>query len=472
MAKVAATVLVTAAVAAALLLLVATTVWTPVSNDAGTYLTIADGILSGKLPYRDLFDHKTPGIYYTFAAALAASGRSLAAVQALQALAAAAMAAALGWLARRLWDVSSGIVSALLALYGGAAYQGGHLTTEAWVALATALLCVVLLRRPADTLTTRHWLAAGVLAGVATLYKQSGVLALIAVMVWAAGLRGSAPARRQRLVACAAGYALPLAATALWFTAHGTLADLWRDAVVVNAVHYPRSAWSVLMRGNWINLRAFPLLWVGVVVAAGVAWRRRSAELGLLWLLLLAGLLPLSHRAYGHYVLQALPPAALLAAWGLMQTWQRLHSRPRWLRAALAVLVMALALIDLPAWPRYLAYTRQLAVQQDEVAAVVQRLSRPDQPVLAVSAAAQLYFLSERSPASRWLYWYPVNTTPTRVDEMAALITRRAATVVVIDDREPQPATETLAAAAQATCTRWPQPLPAPWRLYTCFPLP
>ena len=466
------TALVAAAVAAALLLLVATTVWTPVSNDAGTYLTIADGILAGKLPYRDLFDHKTPGIYYTFAAALAASGRSLGAVQALQALVVAASAATLGWLARRLWGVGSGVMAALLALYGGAAYQGGHLTTEAWMGLAIALLCVVVLRRPADTLTTRDWLAAGVLAGVATLYKQTGVLALVAVMVWAAGLRGSAPARSQRLVACAAGYVLPLAATALWFAAHGALADLWRDAVVVNAVAYPRSAWSVLAHGNWINLRAFPLLWMGVLVAAGMALRRRSAELALLWLLLLAGLLPLSHRAYGHYVLQALPPAALLAAWGLSQTWQGLRGHPVGLRGALALLLAALALVDLPAWPRYLAYTRQLAAQQDEVAATVQRLSRPDQPVLAVSAAAQLYFLSERPPASRWLYLYPVNTTPARVDEMAALITRHAAAVVVIDDREPQPATETLAAAAQAACTRWPQPLPAQWRVYTCPTLP
>jgi hypothetical protein len=47
---------------------------------------------------------------------------------------------------------------------------------------------------------------------------------------------------------------------------------------------------------------------------------RRSAgghAPALLWLVLLAGLLPLSHRIYGHYVLQALPPAVLLAAAGL-----------------------------------------------------------------------------------------------------------------------------------------------------------
>ena len=71
---------------ACLALLVATALLTPVSNDAGTYLTQADGILAGRLPYRDTFDHKTPGTYVLFAAVLAATGRSLAAVQLVQAL--------------------------------------------------------------------------------------------------------------------------------------------------------------------------------------------------------------------------------------------------------------------------------------------------------------------------------------------------------------------------------------------------
>ena len=62
------------ALAAALLLLVTTTFMTPVSNDAGAYLAVADAVLAGKLPYRDIFDHKTPGIYYSFAGVLALSG--------------------------------------------------------------------------------------------------------------------------------------------------------------------------------------------------------------------------------------------------------------------------------------------------------------------------------------------------------------------------------------------------------------
>ena len=144
------------ALAAALALLAATTFMTPVSNDAGTYLTVADAILAGKLPYRDIFDHKTPGIYVTFAAVLAAPQRSLLAVQTMQLLAMAATAGLLGWLGWRLWGRLAGALTLLLALYGTAAYQGGHLTTEAWVALCTAAALLVLLRRPAQP-PCRSW---------------------------------------------------------------------------------------------------------------------------------------------------------------------------------------------------------------------------------------------------------------------------------------------------------------------------
>lgn len=446
------------ALAAALGLLVATTFLTPVSNDAGAYLAVADAILAGKLPYRDLFDHKTPGIYYLFAGVLAATQRSLPAVQAVQLLAVAATAGLLGWLGWRLWGRLAGGLAALLALYGGAAYQGGHLTTEAWVALATAAALVVLLRRPGRAPSTGEWLLAGALAGVAALFKQTGVLTLAALALWALSIQGDWRQTGRRWLALAAGCALPLALTAAWFAAHGALADLWRDAVWINLSGYPRAAWSVLASGNLTNLRAFPLLWLGVLLA--LVWRPPNLRRGagghaptLLWLALLAGLLPLSHRFYGHYVLQALPPAALLAAAGLAELWRKLAGRPTALRALAAAGLLALALIDLPAWPRYLAYTGRLVQRQQAAAVAVSELAGPDQPILAITAAAQFYFLSDRPPASRWLYLFPVNYTPQRAAELAGLVTGGAVPAVIVDDGDPRPWHAGLRAAVEVACT-------------------
>ncbi|HNS01651.1 MAG TPA: glycosyltransferase family 39 protein [Anaerolineae bacterium] len=460
------------ALAAVLLLLAASTAATPVSNDAGAYLTMADAILAGRLPYRDLFDHKTPGIYYTFAAALALSGRSLRAVQLVQLLAVMAMAGLTGWLAWRLWGRLAGALTLLLALYGGAAYQGGHLTTEAWTALFTAAALASLLRRSSQPPSTGDWLLAGWLVGLAALFKQTGLLALPALALWAASIRGDWRQVGRRWLALIAGCTAPLLATAAFFATQGALPDLWRDAIWVNLSQYPRASFAALLSGNLINLRSFPLLWLGLLPAlifAPPSLRRSAAgqRATLLWLMLLAGLLPLLHRFYGHYVLQALPPAAALAAAGLAALWQWLSCRP-WPWRALAVAgLLALALIDLPAWPRYLAHTQRLVERQQVVAAAVQALSQPGLPILAITAAPQVYFLSDRPPATRWIYLYPVNHSPAREAELADLITQHIAPVVVVDDSEPLPWHARLRSIVEANCTLQSTPTPN-LALYTC----
>ena len=322
---------------ACLTLLVATALLTPVSNDAGTYLTQADGILAGRLPYRDTFDHKTPGTYVLFAAVLAATGRSLVAVQLVQALSIAVTAALIALLAWRLWSATAGALAGILLLYGGAAYAGTHLTTEAWVGLCTAGALLVLLRRPTTRLTNGDWLAAGGLIGLSALFKQTGLLTLAAFGLWAWLTADGWKVILRRWLWLLAGCALPLAVTAALFAAQGALPDLWRDTVWVNTTAYPRQSLSVLLRGNLTNLRAFPVLAVGLL--AGLLFHppslrrqgQRQAET-LLWLTLVSGLLPLLHRYYGHYLLQPLPPAAMLAGAGLATAWQRLASRPGWVR--------------------------------------------------------------------------------------------------------------------------------------------
>lgn len=46
--------------------LAATTIYHPIQQDEGVFLTIAKGLKNGLLPYRDFFDHKPPGVYWLF----------------------------------------------------------------------------------------------------------------------------------------------------------------------------------------------------------------------------------------------------------------------------------------------------------------------------------------------------------------------------------------------------------------------
>lgn len=475
-----------AALVACLTLLVASTFLTPVSNDAGAYLTIADGWLAGKLPYRDLFDHKTPGVYALYALLLGISGRAQLAVQLAQLTGQALTAALAAWIAWRQWSALAGALAGLLLLYGSAAFAGLHLTTEAWVALCIAAGLGVLLAPRNGPLAWQRWFLAGLAVGFSALFKQTGLLTLAAFGGWAWLGGGGWRAVLSRWCWLAAGCLTPIAGAALYFAAHGALDDLWRDAILINLTSYPRLAYRTLLRGNFVNLRAFPLLWLGLLLALVFArprFRRSSPPdaPALLWLTLASGLLPLLHRSYGHYVLQALPAAAILSGAGLAGGWSWLverlrpasqrnadatqpdaaESRPTRLPRALSTAVLAmvllavvaLALIDLPRWPGYLAYTNRLVQTQAQVAAAIQEVSRPDEPILVLSDSPQLYFLSQRQPPTRWQYLLPVNFTPENEAELAALV--ESGTVrTVITDIQTLPWHDRLTQLVDAQCTR------------------
>ncbi len=473
-----------AALIACLVLLTASTFLTPVSNDAGAYLTIADGWLIGKLPYHDLFDHKTPGIYALYALILAATGRSLTAVQLVQLAGQIACAGLVAWIAWRQWNWLAGALAGVLMLYGSAAFSGPHLTTEAWVAVCIAAALALLLWRKGVQPAGWQWFAAGLAVGLAGLFKQTGLATLLAFGGWAWLQRDGWRGIMRRWLWLLIGCALPLAVTAAYFAANGALDDLWRDAIWVNLTNYPRLSPMTLLRGNLVNLRGFPLLWLGVLVTLIFARPRlrrafQPDTAALLWLTLLTGLLPLLHRSYGHYVLQALPPATILAGAGLAGGWAWLvgkvtarddmdaglrghdanhaSSRPRrWtsrvVLAAVIVGVLALALIDLPRWPRYLAYTGDLVRTQDQAATAVERATQPGEPILVVTDSPQIYFLSNRQPPIRWQYLLPINYTPEREAELAGMITNHAVRIVVTDSAD-QDWHAHLKGAAESSCT-------------------
>ena len=455
------------ALVACLVLVTASTFLTPVSNDAGAFLTIADGWLAGKLPYQALFDHKTPGIYALYALILALSGRSLLVVQLVQLAGQIACAGIVAWIARRHWNWLAGALAGLLMLYGSAAFSGPHLTTEAWVAFCIAVALAVLLWHKGMP-ATWTWFVAGLWIGLAALFKQTGLFTLAAFAAWAWMQREDWRGALRRWLLLLAGCALPIAVVVAYFAAHGALDDLWRDAVWVNLTNYPRLHPRMLLTGNFVNLRAFPLLWLGVLLTLIFARPRlrrvnQPDAAALLWLTLFTGLLPLVHRTYGHYVLQALPPATILAGAGLAGGWQWLvgkvspspNTRTAAGTMALAVVILAvvaLALIDLPRWPRYLAYTGDLVRMQDQAAAAVARVTQPGEPILVVSDSPQIYFLSDRQPPTRWQYLLPVNYTAEREAELTNMITSHAVRIVVTDngDQSWYPRMES---AARNSCT-------------------
>jgi len=300
-------------------------------NDDSTYGLVARKLAAGGLLYRDAVDNKPPLIYLTFGAAYVLFGNaSLAAVKVLAVAVDLACAGLLLVIGRRLFSPRVGALAALFfsaAAVTGVAEDFAAPNTECFMNLFV-LAALALLTRDPERPRRRVLLAAGVLIGVASLYRLQGAVALLAWMGFFF-LRRRSLQPPFRYLAFAAwmvcGFLLPLACAAGVFGARGAWSDLWLWAVRNNfsyvdigAAHF---GWRPLARIALAAISQLP--WLAAAIAAGASWlRTREPERGralLIWVHLLAALFAYQAgtRFYGHYALQVVPFVSLMAAWGV-----------------------------------------------------------------------------------------------------------------------------------------------------------
>ena len=336
-------------------------------SDEGTYADIGRALLRGAHLYRDVWDNKPPGVYWLAAgvdALLGPSGRSFAAVLAVIV---ALMAAGVWVLGRRAGDhrLAFGAALVCIVLASLPNLEGDLFNAE----LAGAVLVVWALvlfavpePRPARAV------AAGGLLGGALLCKgvfAFDVLAVAAVALWAgrSGVVAAAQARRH-VLALAAGTAGVVAVALAAVAARGSLGGLL-DVVLHQDVSYlqrTNGPGGSVLAGGAAHQQALDALLLAtrvlfpLAVGAALAWRWSGR--GRFWPAIVAFWLGsdlaaamVSSREFPHYVLQAVPAAALAAALVARAAWQarsRTGGRRRAARAGCAVLTV---FVVLAVWP-------------------------------------------------------------------------------------------------------------------------
>ena len=280
----------------------------------------------------------------------------------------------------------------------------------------------------------RRWLAvAGALTGIAVLTKQSafdGGLAAVAFLLWHERRRGVAPA--GILVAAAL---VPIAAAAVsaarlhdWF--YAVVGYRFHGGSIVTGSLHGRS------HQLWLSLppaaKALGLL----ALLAAIGWRR-SPRLAQIWLAAACVGVLGGGNFHPHYYLQLVPPLAVLGAVGVRTLWYS------WARPGLGVAFAGAAASLALALPVALASPARQAkaiwphdphlVHDGALAGYVRTHTLPHQRVLALWADADLYYLADRTPATRYLWAQNVASVPGALGGVRwVLRNRRAALVLVV----------------------------------------
>lgn len=432
---------------------------TPFERDEGVYATIAQGLLDGHMPYRDLFDNKPPLVYGWYAFSFMLFGETVVAPRIVAAVLLSLTTLSVFGHARMLFPKRVAyFAAALFGISTGLPFVALHANTEAYMLLplVTSLVAFTIgIRRG-----RLHWFfLSGALGAVAMMTKQVAIWNLIALAVVALGwhwrsvglsCRAAVPA-----LCLVAGAALSAALIAVPFALTGSLDDLFYATVSYNWLYV-----AFLSQGErLLNLGAGLLFFFAVaapLVGAAlmgllIILRRRSsaADVALiLWALASAVGVSSGGRFFPHYFLQAIPVLALLASVAIYYRLRERHvhpvRRPAMILGAMLVLVSLGTNAALYVAPRAaeerVAPTVHEQKQWEEASKAlgtyIAERTRPGDAIFNYGRESQIYFYADRPPAIRFFYDWAVEYDPNNLPKMIAAL-QQALPVYVIDSAQP-----------------------------------
>jgi 4-amino-4-deoxy-L-arabinose transferase-like glycosyltransferase len=362
-----------------------------VFNSDETFLaTQAQVIREGGDLYREAADRKPPLVPYVYAAVFAVTGTTeLWSVRVAAMLAVVVTALLLAFEARRRAGPRAMWIAGLLTVVALVAFapQDGQAANFEIFMLPAMVAAVVLARRG-------HGTTAGVAAAFATLAKQTGAAVLLPVVYLLWKRRG-----RNGIADAAVGFLIPILLVAMWFG--------------------PRQIayWTVLGNGSYVGLDTASALVIAMFVLMTIGWaacnvpilwtlprswraRRELADDGTtnsdLWLWLLSGAVSVAIglRFFGHYYLQLVPPLVLLAAIALSRASKRAVHVTIAFALVSGVMFSAAGYFLKPFGPE---------PQYQSVARYIETHSSIDDRVLVWGNVPEIYWASDRLPATRYL---------------------------------------------------------------------
>jgi hypothetical protein len=394
-------------------------------RDSGVFLYTGWRMSEGQVPYRDVWDHKPPLIYFLNAAGLTLGNGSVWGVWAIEWVSLSAACLMAFRLLKKTFDPWAAGVSLLLML--GVFFLlvlGGNYTTEYALPLQFACLYAASGMREDRTEFWRMALL-GILGACLFLLKQNliGIPAVIAAFRMFSLSKGRRLPHAQREAGgMAAGIGLAILPLFAYFAANGALGDFWDAAFRFN-FYYAESGLAANLKSAVHGVEAVSAAGFGILGlvgwSAGIWLLARAPEIFRkhgAWPAMAFAALPvevllaaLPGRFEIHYYLGVLPVFCVFAALALWAIFRGTHfmEAPFLLRLAGAG-ILALALLSTAGTAILSRFSSYRANDWSAVVEFIDTHSSPDDPILFWGAESGLNFMAERRSPSKYVYQYPL----------------------------------------------------------------
>lgn len=400
------------------------------SRDSGVFLYLGWRVLNGDIPYRDVWDHKPPLIYFVDALGLIITPHALWGVWFLQFI----FIFFTLFIVYKLLDREFGIYAALtgtIVLTSGllTILEKGNVTEEyALVFQALGFWLFILAWKRDFPIRSSFWI--GLLGGLAFNFKQTtiGVWITYALIVFVIRFfQRQLPFKD--LLALLSGWLIPSSVVVIYLAGQNALMDFWEEAFLYNFVYIGthegiRRLIPVFLKGflylqnGWVLYLSI----LGWLAGIGYVWVKRKALEDIHPLILIALvnlpveviLITVSGRSILHYYLTPLPVMAILAG-TLVYSLPFLVERilradspkiPRWGPVIILAIVLVCQSGQVEYYPQYV----HLLSDNDYAPVIDYVTTNTDEKdqVLLIGAESVVNFLARREAPTRYVYQYPL----------------------------------------------------------------
>lgn len=398
-------------------------------RDSGVFLYIGWRILSGELPYRDVWDHKPPVIFYINALGLFLTEGSRWGVWLLEFLS-LFVAAFVGYkIFQKTFGTLTANFSTLLWLITLVyVIHGGNFTTEYVLPLQFVTLWLVKKTFEKPAFHNWTWFLIGSIGATAFFTKQNTIGIWISVTLFLIIYRIRLHQIKKLLfnfIFFVCGGLIIFVSWIAFFGLQGILPQFWNAAFEYNLVYFSSGIDSSgpirpLIEGIWPLTKAGLLQFAGVGYLIGlllISYKKQIVNdwlpllgIGLIDLPIELVLLSISGRTYPHYYMTILPILALFAG---ITIWTILSSKFLYDIPEIAKTFLIIDSIVVFLWISFAPYMYELAFfrsanQQHEIVTAIQMNTSPEDTVLLWGAETAINFHAGRRSPSRFVYQYPL----------------------------------------------------------------
>lgn len=399
------------------------------ARDGGFFLYAGSQIMDGKIPYRDFWDSKGPGIFYINALGLLVGGGSRWGVWFVEFLFLFGTLLILYRSLSKRWGLGAALFGITLAGLGLQVVLGYGNYTEEYALLFNAAGLALFFSMTDGQRNDWKYFGIGALFGLSFTFRANNIgglfAVLFAVFVFNVFKRNFADAMKT-VLATLAGFALPLLLWTIYFAFAGSAREMIYASLIFNF------SYSAAKEREWLDIFGgfgkygmswygwFTLLaWIVVVISSIIRFAQRQLSLFevflLFWFPIEIVLSNLSGRNFTHYYISWMLAVAVYAAFVFAEFWEvtfKVSAFQGWSESFGAtvsvLLILGLFLVFPSTWTRYGKTFGSFGKEYiDPVSAYIHDNTSPGDLLLTWYPDTGINFMSGRASPVKYVY-YPL----------------------------------------------------------------